>query len=65
MDFPYGAEVCSGAMLNLVTYGSTARDNRTVLRDAGLPLNIQSKDTTVSICINFSQVQCSSYEMLK
>jgi hypothetical protein len=35
MEYPYGAEVCSGAMLNLVTYGTTAKSNRSSLVEAG------------------------------
>ena len=35
MDYHCGAEVCSGAMLNLVTYGSSAKENRNTLRTIG------------------------------
>lgn len=35
MEYNFGAEICSGAMLNLATYGSQASENRLKLKEAG------------------------------
>jgi hypothetical protein len=38
MEYHCGAEVCSGAILNLVTYGVSAKDNREEFRRVGSSL---------------------------